>query len=64
MQTIELTADDLLGYAVEDIKCRQCTRFCACHVNRMLDGQALFLCGRKDEVRQIIAAKEAQAKLG
>ena len=54
---LELTEADLLGHEVEEISCNQCGgAFCGLRAGRVLDGKPLIMCGRKDEVKEILAA--------
>jgi len=54
---LEMTEEDLLGHASEDIACNQCGgAFCGHRVGRVFEGKPLIMCGRKDEVREILAA--------
>ena len=46
-----------MGYAPEDLACNQCGgAFCGHRVGRVLSGKPLIMCGRKDEVREVIAS--------
>ena len=54
---LELDESDLMGYAPEDLACNQCGgAFCGHRVGRVLSGKPLIMCGRKDEVREVIAS--------
>ena len=54
---LEMTSSDLLGHEIDEITCNQCGgAFCGHRVGRVLEGKPLIMCGRKDEVREILAA--------
>ena len=54
---LEMTASDLLGHEPKELACNQCGgAFCGHRAGRVLDGKPLIMCGRKDEVREILAA--------
>lgn len=53
----ELTESDLLGYTADELRCRQCGGvFCGLRVGRVLDGEPLIMCSRKDEVKEVLAS--------
>ena len=54
---LELTEADLLGHEVGEISCNQCGgAFCGHRVGRVLEGKPLIMCGRKGEVKEVLAA--------
>ena len=54
---LELTEADLLGHTPETLECNQCGgAFCGLRAGRVLEGKPLIMCGRKDEVKEILAA--------
>ena len=57
IRKLELDEADLLGHLVEDLACNQCGgAFCGWRVGRVLEGRPLIMCGRKGEVKEILAA--------
>lgn len=57
VKELELYEADLLGYKPEDLVCVQCGgAFCGLRVGRVLDGKALIMCSRKDEVKEVLAS--------
>ena len=54
---LELVEADLLGYAPETLECNQCAgAFCGLRAGRVYKGKALVMCGRKDEVKEVLAS--------
>ena len=54
---LELDEADLLGYAPDELACNQCAgAFCGLRSGRVFKGKALIMCGRKDEVKEILTA--------
>ena len=54
----ELREADLLGYAPEQLACVQCGGvFCGLRVGRVYQGRPLILCSRKEEAREVLAAR-------
>lgn len=53
---LELDESDLLGHDPETLRCNQCGgAFCGHRVGRVYEGKPLIMCGRKDEVREVLA---------
>ena len=47
---------DLLGYAPEELLCNQCGgAFCGHRTGRVYRGRAFIMCGRRDEVKEVLA---------
>ena len=52
----ELVKADLLDHAPDDLACVQCGGiFCGWRVGRVYEGKPLIMCGRKDEVQEVLA---------
>ena len=53
---LELSESDLNGHAPEELACNQCGgAFCGLRAGRVFKGKPLIMCGRKDEVREVLA---------
>ena len=51
-----MTDADLLGYAPEELACKQCGgTFCGFRTGRVLNGKPLVMCTRKDEVKRVLS---------
>ena len=52
---LELEEADLLGHSPDELACNQCGgAFCGMRVGRVLGGEPLIMCARKEEVREIL----------
>lgn len=52
---LELHEEDLLGYSLKDVVCRQCSSCCSRRVGRVLDGKPLIMCARNEAAREVLA---------
>ena len=56
-RNLELSESDLKGHAPEELACNQCGgAFCGHRVGRVCEGRPLIMCGRKEEVGEILAS--------
>lgn len=56
LANIEMTAQDLGDYTVDELECKQCGgTFCGARVGRIYDGKPLIMCSRKPCVKEILS---------
>ena len=51
---LELSSDDLAGFCLEQVRCRQCGPFCAERQPLFYEGHPFALCSRRPEGRAVI----------
>jgi hypothetical protein len=56
-RNLELSESDLNGHTPEELACNQCGgAFCGLRAGRVFEGKPLIMCGRKEEVKEILAS--------
>lgn len=56
MANMQMTSDDLCGYTVAELECKQCGgAFCGARVGRFYDGKPFILCGRKSCAKEVLS---------